>query len=84
MSDERRVLIDTVMAERRKGRMTGPTTIRILCECESGQWKEHRRNGIGNVPCAFCEEIVLAVDMHHPVLEDALPFILHPRDLGHH
>ena len=34
-------------------------------------------------PSAFGEEIVLAIDMDHPVLEDTLPFVLYTRDLLH-
>ena len=34
-----------------------------------------------HVPCALREEVVLPVDVDHPVLEDALPLILHTRNL---
>lgn len=34
-----------------------------------------------HVPCALREEVVLPVDVDHPVLEDALPLVLHTRDL---
>ena len=40
------------------------------------EWKQD-----GDAPIALHEQVILAVHMDHPVLEHALPFVLHTLDL---
>lgn len=46
---------------------------------------KHRKPNIDQaetaLPTAFAKEIVLAIDMDHPLLEDTLPLVLHARHL---
>ena len=36
---------------------------------------------IGNLPGTLLEEIIFTVNVDHTILEDALPLVLHPRNL---
>lgn len=60
-------------------RNAASTTTRTRCGGVSTA--VNTRSSEHHVPTTFREEVVLAVDVDHAVLQDALPFVLNSSDL---